>query len=173
MSGKLASLETRHQHALEAFLSEFDAQPKELHGYFCERDWPIDRAAHALAAWGRGEELRGGRVPCSTWFWEEDTALQGVINVRHHLTPSLEEWGGHIGYCVAPTHRNKGVATRMLAAVLEPCRQLKIEHALLTCDAENAASWKTIEANGGALDREDWCETAKCTQRWYWIDLAF
>ena len=97
MSGKLASLETRHQHALEAFLSDFDAQPEELHGYFCERDWPIDRAVHALAAWGRGEELRGGRVPGSTWFWEEDTALQGVINVRHYLTPSLEEWGGHIG----------------------------------------------------------------------------
>jgi predicted acetyltransferase len=95
-----------------------------------------------------------------------------VINVRHYLTPSLEAWGGHIGYCVAPTRRNKGVATRMLAAVLEPCRQLKIERALLTCDSENVASWKTIEANGGALDREDWCELGKCTQRWYWIDLT-
>ena len=172
MPGKLVSLERRHAQELETFLREFDAKPEELHGYFCERNWPIERAVHTLAAWGRGEELQKKRVPCSTWFWEKDAALQGVINVRHYLTASREEWGGHIGYSVAPTHRNKGVATQMLAAVLDHCRQLKIERTLLTCDAENAASWKTIEANGGTLDREAWSERALRTQRWYWIDLT-
>ena len=77
MSGKLVSLEGRHAQELETFLCEFDAKPSELHGYFCERDWPIDRAVHTLAVWGRGEELRGGRVPCSTWFWEDERALAG------------------------------------------------------------------------------------------------
>ena len=172
MSGKLVSLEDRHAQELETFLCEFDAKPNELHGYFCERDWPIDRAVHTLAAWGRGEELRGGRVPCSTWFWEDERALQGVINVRHYLTAKLEEWGGHIGYSVAPSHRNKGVATRMLAEVLAHCRGLEIARALLTCDAENTASRKTIETNGGIFDREAWSEPAKGTQRWYWIDLT-
>ena len=168
----LVSLGLQHRHLLEAFLQEFDSAPAELHGDFCDREWPIERTVGALAAWGRGEDLNEGRVPCSTWFWEAEGTLQGVIDVRHHLSPQLEQVGGHIGYAVAPSYRGRGVATQMLAAALEPCRKLGIARALLTCDRDNPASWRAIETNGGVLDREAWCEPEQIVQRWYWIQLG-
>ena len=171
LPGQLVSLAAVHSDALETFLREFDADPEELHGYFCQRDCSIEEAVRLLDAWGRGEELLEGWVPCSTWFWESGGALEGVINVRHWLTPGLREIGGHIGYSVASSHRRKGVATAMLKAVLPHCRTLGIERALLTCDSENPASARTIEANAGVLEREGWLESAQRTQRWYWIDL--
>lgn len=168
----LTALHPGHGDALEGFLRAFDPQPDELHGYFCERDWPIDRAVAALEGWARGEQLREGWVPCTTWFWETDGALQGVINLRHRLTPALRRIGGHIGYSVAPGHRRQGVATRMLGAVLEVCRERGLERVLLTADADNPASWRTIERNGGELEREERLDHAGSLQRWYWIDLA-
>ena len=167
----LVSLDLRHADALEAFLCEFDANPEELHGYFCGRDWPIERVVKTLTESSKGKGIQEGWVPCSTWFWEEQGALQGVINVRHRLTPGLRKVGGHIGYAVAPTHRRLGVATRMLAAVLPHCRQLGIKSALLTCDSDNPGSLKTIEANGGRLEKEAWYAPEKRTQRWYWISV--
>jgi predicted acetyltransferase len=40
----------------------------------------------------------------------------------------------------------------MLAAALPVARSLGIDPALLTCDADNIASRKVIEANGGMLE---------------------
>ena len=171
LSGQLVSLAPHHGGALETFLCDFDADPDELHGYFCDRKSTIDEAVLLLAAWERGEKLAENWVPCSTWFWESDGNLQGVINVRHRLSPGLREVGGHIGYSVARSHRRKGVATAMLGAVLPLCRALGIDRALLTCDVDNPASARTIEANGGVLEREAWLESAQRTQRWYWIDI--
>lgn len=172
MPGSLTTLSTHHKNQLEIFLTEFDVDPSELHGYFCPRSWPIERVVKSLDGWGRGVGLDDGWVPCTTHFWIKDDVIQGVINIRHSLTPSLEEIGGHIGYCVAPTQRRQGVATSMLAAALPLCQRLGITRALLTCDAENVASAKTIERCGGILDREAWSERAQKTQRWYWIDLS-
>ena len=170
--GQLVSLGLHHETALESFLREFDPCRGELHGYFCEREAPIEEAVRMLQAWARGEELATGWAPCSTWFWESEGKLQGVINVRHGLTPRLEEVGGHIGYSVAPSHRRGGVATAMLQSALPHCRALGISRALLTCDASNRASARTIELNGGKLEREDWSELAQTQQRWYWIELG-
>ena len=169
MTGRLVTLEMSHAEALESFLVEFDPCPDELHGYFCDRDWPVARIVTELAMWGRGEGIKPGWVPCSTWFWEEAGVLQGVINVRHRLSPQLRVIGGHVGYAVAPSHRRKGVATAMLAAVLPEVWRLGVDRALLTCDADNVASALTIERNGGVLDREAWVESEGKVQRWYWI----
>ena len=167
----LTTLGTQHALALEVFLQEFEPVPDELHGYFCDRSWPIERCVGMLAANARGEQLGEGWVPCSTWFWAHDGVLQGVINVRHHLSPALREFGGHIGYSVAPSHRRRGIATAMLAAVLGPCRSLGIKRALLTCDALNIGSWRAIEACGGRLEKEEASGPERALQRWYWIDL--
>ncbi len=170
-SGMLVSLAPRHREALAVFLQEFDPCPEELHGYFCARDWPIERAVQTLDSWSRGVGLAEGWVPCSTWFWEEAGALAGVINLRHVLTPALEQQGGHIGFAVAPSQRRRGVASQMLAGALVQCRKLGIARALLTCDASNRGSAKTIAGGGGVLDREALHETDQRMQRWYWIVL--
>lgn len=168
----LRSLVHEDQKALALFLSEFDADPSELHGYFCKRDQLIEDVVTALDAWEREEELPLGWVPSSTRFWIENEVIMGVINVRHYLTPGLEEVGGHIGYSVSPAHRCKGIATYMLKGALEHCRSLGLSRILLTCASQNIASWKVIERNGGILEREEWSDRAQKIQRWYWIDCA-
>ncbi len=171
MIARLVTLTTDHAEMLEAFLADFDSAPGELHGYFCPRSASIDQVVTALNGWSEGRNLGEGWVPCSTWFWREGDTLQGVINIRHYLSPALEKTGGHIGYSVAPSHRRKGVAKRMLGAAIEHCRRLGIERAFLTCDAKNTGSWRAIEANGGVMETEAWHEKGQRVQRSYWIDL--
>lgn len=170
-SGSLTRLEREHQQALESFLCEFDAQPDQLHGYFTPRDASIDEAIEFLRAAADESRLPPGRVPASTWFWEDRGTLQGVVNLRHRMTPELEEIGGHIGFSVAPSCRRQGIAGAMLAGALGQARQLGLDRVGLTCDADNQGSARTIEAAGGILMREGWCEARQGRQRWYTIAL--
>ncbi len=95
-----------------------------------------------------------GWVPDTTLWWAEAEEFLGELQIRHRLTPQLEQVGGHIGYDVRPSARRRGHATAMLRAGLPVARQLGIERALLTCDHDNVGSRKVIEANGGAyIDR--------------------
>jgi predicted acetyltransferase len=172
VSGTLIEITPQYQTQLEEFLCEFDQNPTELNGYFCPRDWDIHQVIDFLTALSRGEKLKAGWVPCTTLFWVEDHQIQGVINIRHELTPSLRELGGHIGYCVAPSHRCKGVATSMLTSALDLCKQKQIIKVLLTCNTTNHASVKVIERCGGLLEKEEWVDREQKSQRWYWINLS-
>jgi predicted acetyltransferase len=91
-------------------------------------------------------------VPSTTLWWIEDSRYLGRIAIRHRLTPFLLEAGGHIGYDVPPSARRSGHATAMLAAALPVARSLGITDVLITCDTDNVASRKVIEANGGVLE---------------------
>lgn len=92
------------------------------------------------------------RVPCTTWWWCHGSTYLGRIAVRHRLTERLLSVGGHIGYDVRPTARRHGHATAMLAAILPHAHGLGIDAALLTCDVDNLASRRVIEANGDILE---------------------
>jgi predicted acetyltransferase len=98
-----------------------------------------------------------GYVPQTTLWWcASHTEFLGRLSIRHSLTPALEYQGGHIGYDVRPSARRKGHATAMLKAALPVARMLDIERALITCDADNVASRKVIEKNGGEfIDQTD------------------
>lgn len=136
----------------------------------------LDRA-ESFAEWfsavednRRAESVRSGMVP-ATSFLAEDAAgsLVGMIQLRHCLNDYLLHFGGHIGYSVRPSQRRKGYATEMLRLVLEEARRLGLKQVLVTCDAANEASRRTIRTNGGVLD-DAIAEGARLTQR-YWIAL--
>ncbi|GIH15622.1 GNAT family N-acetyltransferase [Rugosimonospora africana] len=91
-------------------------------------------------------------VPCTSLWWVDGTEYLGRVAIRHRLTDSLREFGGHIGYDVRSSARRRGHATGMLRAALPVARSLGIDRALLTCDAGNTASRKVIEHNGGQLE---------------------
>lgn len=92
------------------------------------------------------------RVGSTTLWLSSDFHFIGSINIRHKLTPHLEKFGGHVGYCIRPRDRRKGYAKHMLSQGVRYAKeQLGIHALLLTCDDDNFASIRTIEANGGYL----------------------
>lgn len=104
-------------------------------------------------------DLDGTRVP-STYFWVAggdggpDDELVGSLHLRHTLNDWLFEQGGHIGYSVRPSARRRGHAARALALGVRTAAGLGIDRVLVTCDADNVASRRTIEAGGGQLEDE-------------------
>ncbi|MGW2831550.1 GNAT family N-acetyltransferase [Streptomyces sp. NPDC001286] len=102
------------------------------------------------------------------WIVDGETYL-GAIDLRHYLNAFLLEGGGHIGYSIRPSARQRGPATWALGAVLLKAPALGLDRILLTCDDDNAASARTIERNGGIL--QDVRHTQIGVKRRYWIAL--
>ncbi|MGL5677958.1 MAG: GNAT family N-acetyltransferase [Cellulosilyticaceae bacterium] len=112
------------------------------------------------------------KVPSTTYIAVRvcDDKIVGVIDIRHHINnPILSVWGGHIGYSVRPSERQKGYATEMLRQALTKCKVYGFDKVLVTCDHENIASKKTIIANGGGFDKEVSVDGEKIER--YWIEL--
>ena len=95
--------------------------------------------------------------------------LVGMIDIRHRLNDYLAQFGGHIGYSVRRSQRQKGCATRMLQLGLDYARSLNLERVLITCDKNNSASAATILSQNGILENEV-VEDDHLVQR-YWIAL--
>ena len=98
---------------------------------------------------------------------EGERRIVGMIDLRHYLNDFLAEYGGHIGYSVRPDERRKGHAKKMLAYTLREARKRGIDRVLITCDDDNIASARTIEANGGVFERFAYLEGE--ILRRYWI----
>ena len=112
-----------------------------------------------------------GLVPSSTYLAvrEKDNYIVGMIDIRHYLNEYLTQVGGHIGYGVRKTERNKGYAKQMLKLALEKCKELKIKKVLITCDEDNIASEKVILSANAKL--EDIRNIDGENKKRFWIDL--
>ena len=112
-----------------------------------------------------------GLVPSSTYLAvrEKDNYIVGMIDIRHYLNEYLTQVGGHIGYGVRKTERNKGYAKQMLKLALKKCKELKIKKVLITCDEDNIASEKVILSANAKL--EDIRNVDGENKKRFWIDL--
>lgn len=82
-----------------------------------------------------------------------DEKIAGVISCRWQIEKGiLLEWGGHIGYGVAPSFRGGHLAEKMVHFALEKYRKANILRVMISADEENWASRKTIEHCGGKLE---------------------
>ena len=104
MAGRLVALDLHHAEALETFLVDFDADPSELHAYFCDRNATIETAARELQDWADGAGLKAaGRRPQSGTrsekadaapkAWPEDSSIY-IYTIYMYEVPFGPRWCG-------------------------------------------------------------------------------
>lgn len=113
------------------------------------------------------------KVPARTYFLvrTSDDKIIGMINIRLALNKRLREYGGNIGYSIRPTERRKGYNKVNLYLALKVCQEYAIKEVLMDCDKDNLGSAKTIQALGGKLIREYFCEKDGSIVQDYKIDV--
>ncbi len=144
--------------------------PKLFAFFGLSLDQPAAAIDHLLAmeSW---DDSSPGIVPSSTRWLVCDGRIVGEARLRHRLNTALLHEGGHIGYAIRPSCRRQGHGTRILALMLAEAGARGINRVLLTCDADNVASARIIEHNGGVLeDRRVSHISGKAILR-YWITL--
>lgn len=77
----------------------------------------------------------------------------------------LELW---LGYGIRPSARGRGLATWAVGRIVEEARMLGIDRVLAVCKAHNTASARTIERQGGSLDKA----SKQGDALRYWIDTS-
>jgi predicted acetyltransferase len=119
-----------------------------------------------------GRNLAQGRVPATYEVAIVDEQIAGRLSVRHELTEFLRLKGGHIGYGVLPAFRGRGVGKQLLQRGLQITHSLGIRQALVTCDADNLASRRIIEAAGGVYESDYLQPGVSVPTRRYWISTT-
>lgn len=102
-----------------------------------------------LRNYEKGSNLPKGHVTSSTYWLFDGPQYIGETTIRHRLTPGLQKEGGHIGYGIRPSMRRRGYGKAILRLALLKGKTLEMKRFLITCDDNNIASRKVIEANGG------------------------
>ncbi len=130
---------------------EFQTMPRQIHGLHDPDtfdEWK-DNIFAKFEEYRRGENLPEDYVPASMFWLVNRDEFVGRGSVRHRLTPSLERFGGHIGYAIRPSKWNKGYGTIQLKFLLREAAKLGIRRTLITCDEDNPGSYRVMEKNGG------------------------
>ncbi|WP_220127087.1 GNAT family N-acetyltransferase [Halobacillus locisalis] len=154
-----------------SFYQEWVDSGEQMTPWVIEKD-PSDFSAMVqyLENNSKGINIPDGFVPDSTfWLINEQGRVLGAVNIRHALTELLRNAGGHIGYGIRPSERQKGYATQLLRLALGKAKELGIQHSLVVCDQSNTASMKTILNNGGVED-EDFVEEDGNVVKRFWVN---
>lgn len=137
--------------------------PQELEQHFNEYLRTIRR-------FEPGNDLPKGYVHSESRWLVIGTHYVGRASLRYELNKRLREFGGHIGYEIRPSERNKGYGKLILKLMLARAAELGIEQALVSCDDNNPASAGIIEANGGILEGVFTVPNHNKPIRRYWIN---
>lgn len=163
-----------HSRYKDSYISAFDEFSKEDLWPDMDRDFLVYRFDDYLTDFEKtrkGLGLALGWVPATEYWWVENDVFIGRIDIRHHLTDALKNFGGHIGYEVRKSMRGKGHGKAMLKAVLPMAKEMGIPKTLITCDSNNTASQKVILSVGGILQDEIVNEGREFPTHRYWVSL--
>ena len=100
-----------------------------------------------------------------------DDKIIGNINIRWNLTEEMKQFGGNIGYSIRPTERKKGYNKVNLYLGLREAKKLGLDRVMLDCDASNIASFKTMCALGGILERTEIDPSDGILTSVYWFNV--
>jgi len=124
--------------------ARFDLGPEDFDAFLAKLERDADEAT-----------LPAGRVPSATrWLLHGEAGAERIVatsRLRFWVTPALENEGGHIGYDVCPSQRGRGYGHAILRHTLVEARRRGIDRVVVTCDEDNLASRRIIEAAGGEL----------------------
>ena len=113
-----------------------------------------------------------GMVPATRfWLIAAGGVYAGELDLRHYLHEELRRFGGHIGYTIVPSQRRRGYGMLICQLGIIEARARGIGDILITCDEDNIASRKIIEANGGTLQDKVDAGQGVLTRR-YWLRAA-
>ena len=101
----------------------------------------------------KGIGLEDWMVPQNIYWLYVDRKPVGMGKLRMHLTDKLRVDGGHCGYSIALSQRNKGYGKLLLKLMASEASKLGIESILLTIRNGNEASIKVAVANGGIIEK--------------------
>ena len=157
---ELASIEENFSAYVQRFF-DWEDETKIRHGWVTSSAYwlVLDESEHAKQVSNKGEGVEGEGI------------YIGQLNLRHELTQSLYEVGGHIGYEIRPSMRQRGYGKEILRLGLEKARERGIHHVLVTCDETNIGSKKIIEANGGRFQNAVMQEGSPVKKLRYWITI--
>ena len=167
-------LAASHHDAFLTMLDDYAAHDPENGEFYQAGRADFDAYVQSLRDMELGLNLPRGWVPCTNrWLIDDTQEICGVVRVRHNIdTLFLAEEAGHIGYDVPPAKRGRGYGPACLRAGLLEARRLGLTRVLVCANTGNPASWRTIEACGGAFEREYHSEFFGCPVRRYWIEVA-
>lgn len=97
----------------------------------------------------------GWRVPTNVYWLYADGYPVGFGKLRHFLTDKLRKDGGHAGYAIRPSQRNKGYGTVLLKMMIEEAKKMNIEKILIIVRNNNTGSIKVALNNNGKVEKID------------------
>jgi predicted acetyltransferase len=145
--------------------------------------WDFNRFVEKVIDLADRVHLPDGWHPDHVHWLIHDDEYIGQSSIRPDLgTMYLITYGGHIGYSIRPERRQRGYGQRILGLTLKKAREVGLAKVLITCDEDNIASKKIIEANGGVFEQamimdadiltaEGRAPDQPVAKLRYWIDL--
>ncbi|HTE49124.1 MAG TPA: GNAT family N-acetyltransferase [Candidatus Paceibacterota bacterium] len=167
--GELDKPSLKYKESFIEATKEFEAAGENIYLHGRKPDEDFDQLLRKIKEREEGINLPADRVPQTELWFVEDGKIIGWTKIRHRLNENLLLQGGHIGYSIRPSERNKGYGTRILELALSEAKRPGLNKVLLTCDDDNTGSAKVIEKNGGILENK--IENEGKLKRRYWIKL--
>lgn len=152
-----------------SFYGEFEDNGETCIGYGGYKNFPA--WLEGMRNRHTGENLPDGYVRENFYLCYSGGETVGVFSLKFELTDFLMNYGGHIGYAVRPSKRNRGLATEILGSGLEISKRFGFERVLLVCDEDNFASEKVITKNGGIFENKLFDSDENVFVKRYWINL--
>lgn len=152
-----------------SFYHEFDKEHTTCIGYGNYKDY--DTWLVGMNNRHTGENLPEGYVRENFYLCYDGDEMVGVFSLKFELTEFLFNYGGHIGYAVRPSKRNKGFATKILKQGIEWSKRFGFDRVLCVCDEDNYASEKVILKNGGVFENKLYNGDEQVFVKRYWIEV--
>ncbi|HUG09398.1 MAG TPA: GNAT family N-acetyltransferase [Opitutaceae bacterium] len=170
---ELRTLRTEDESSFKRAVDEFEREmPPWQFAFGLDPTSDFSNYIEQLEGHSRGIGVPKHFVPNTFLVGVVEGVIVGRVSIRHSLNDFLAKVGGHIGYGVIPSQRRRGCATGMLRQAIPICASLGIGSALITCDENNVASRKVVEACGGIFEGIIDCPETGIPKRRYWLHTA-